>query len=302
MTLTAQSVSVRIGGATLLRDVSLQAQPGEVLGLLGPNGAGKSTLLSLLAGDRKPDAGAVRLHGRDPRQWPAEALARVRSVMTQSTSVAFDFTVREVVQLARLPHAGRSNSIEDQRIVGLALALADVTHLAERVYPSLSGGEKQRVQAARALAQVWAPTDDAPGRFLMLDEPTSSLDLRHQHALLGAVCDFVAAGAGAIVVLHDINLAAAYCTRIALLDRGRLVACGATRDILAPERLAAVYGVSLAAVEGETGLPHFIVRRPPPLASGRRARRTDGAAYCGVRSSTSRRTQRSKRGDPAGRP
>jgi iron complex transport system ATP-binding protein len=260
MTLNADSVSVRIGQATLLEDVSLQANPGEVLGLLGPNGAGKSTLLSLLAGDRRPDAGTVRLHGRDPLLWPAEALARVRAVMTQSTSVAFDFTVSEVVALARLPHAGRSDSREDGRIVSHALALTDVAHLADRLYPSLSGGERQRVQAARALAQVWTATDDAPARYLMLDEPTASLDLRHQHALLGSIAGVVAEGVGAIVVLHDINLAAAYCTRVALLDRGRLVACGPTREILAPARLTDVYGVKLAVLDAGTGTPHFVVR------------------------------------------
>lgn len=263
MTLTAESVSVRIGGATLLQDVSLQAHPGDVLGLLGPNGAGKSTLLSLLAGDRKPDTGMVHLHGRDPRAWPPEALARIRSVMTQSASVAFDFTVHEVVRLARLPYAGRSNGVEDRRIVASALELADVAHLADRVYPSLSGGEKQRVQAARALAQVWTPTADAPARFLMLDEPTASLDLRHQHALLGAVGGFVAEGVGAVVVLHDINLAATYCSRVALLDRGRLVACGPTREILSPQLLSDIYGIPLAIAETDTGMQHFFVR--PPL-------------------------------------
>jgi iron complex transport system ATP-binding protein len=263
MTLVADTVSVRIGGATLLQDVSLTARPGEMLGLLGPNGAGKSTLLSLLAGDRKADAGTVRLHGRDPRTWPAEALARVRAVMTQSASVAFDFTVREVVELARLPHAGQSSASEDRRIVTAALDLADVAQLAGRIYPSLSGGEKQRVQAARALAQIWTATGDAPCRFLMLDEPTASLDLRHQHTLLDAVRRFVAAGVGAVVVLHDINLAAAYCDRVALLDGGRLVACGPTRETLAVGRLTDIYGVSLAAIDDGIGAPHFIVRTPP---------------------------------------
>ncbi len=263
MTLSAHSVSVRIGGATLLHDVSLSAQPGEVLGLLGPNGAGKSTLLSLLAGDRKADGGTVRLHGRDPRAWPAEALARVRAVMTQSASVAFDFTVREVVELARLPHAGRSSADDNRDIVAAALDLADATHLADRIYPSLSGGEKQRVQAARALAQVWSATDDAPCRFLMLDEPTASLDLRHQHGLLGAVRRFVAEGVGAVVVLHDINLAAAYCDRVALLDDGRLAACGRTRETLAVERLVDIYGVKLTAIDDGSGAPHFIVQAPP---------------------------------------
>jgi iron complex transport system ATP-binding protein len=260
MTLVAQSVSVRIGGATLLRDVSLAAQPGEVLGLLGPNGAGKSTLLSLLAGDRRPDSGTVCLHRRDPRRWPAGALARIRAVMTQSASVAFDFTVREVVALARLPHAGRSSAGEDRRIVAAALDLVDVVHLADRIYPSLSGGERQRVQAARALAQLWTATDDAPSRFLMLDEPTASLDLRHQHALLDAVRRFVSGGVGAVVVLHDINLAAAYCDRVALLDHGSLIDCGPTRETLAADRLADMYGVSLAAIHDGHGTPHFIVR------------------------------------------
>ena len=280
MTLAAQSVSVRIGSATLLDDVSLVAQPGEVLGLLGPNGAGKSTLLSVLAGDRKPDSGTIRLHGRSPGAWPTEALARVRAVMTQSASVAFDFTVHEVVALARMPHAGRTRAVDDRHIIASALDLADVTHLAVRLYPSLSGGERQRVQAARALAQVWTATDDAPCRFLMLDEPTASLDLRHQHALLEAVRRFVGSGVGVIVVLHDINLAAAYCDRIALLDRGRLVACGPTRQTLAADRLADIYGVSLAAID-DAGTPHFVVR------SASQPDRAAPAALMGVRAQAS---------------
>jgi iron complex transport system ATP-binding protein len=262
MSLVADSVTMRIGSATLVHDATLAAQPGEVLGLLGPNGAGKSTLLSLLAGDRRPSAGAVRLDKRDVGSWRAEALARVRAVMTQSTSVAFDYTVREVVELARLPHAGRCDAAEDRRIVAAALEMADVAHLAGRIWPGLSGGEKQRVQAARAFAQIWTPTGDASCRYLLLDEPTSSLDLRHQHMLLDAVRRFAAEGAGAIVVLHDINLAAAYCDRVALLDSGRLVACGPTRETLGVDDLAAVYGVSLAAIETGMGVPQFVVRPP----------------------------------------
>jgi iron complex transport system ATP-binding protein len=258
--LVATAVSRRIGGVILLHDVSLAAQAGEVLGLLGPNGAGKSTLLALLAGDRRPESGTVRLHGRDPRDWPADALARVRAVMTQSASVAFDFTVRELVELARLPHAGRSSAGEDRHIVAAALELVEASHLADRAYPGLSGGEKQRVQAARALAQIWTATDDAPARFLMLDEPTASLDLRHQHALLHAVRRFVTVGVGAIVVLHDINLAAAYCDRVALLDRGRLVASGPTGQTLTADRLAAIYGIPMTTIDTGAGSPHFAVQ------------------------------------------
>jgi iron complex transport system ATP-binding protein len=270
MTLIASGVSVRIGGAQLLHDVSLTARPGEILGLLGPNGAGKSTLLSLLAGDRRPSTGTVRLHGRHLGDWPAEALARVRSVMTQSATVAFDFTVREVVALARLPHAGWSNADADRRVIAASLELADVVQLADRAYPSLSGGEKQRVQAARALAQVWTATGDASCRYLMLDEPTASLDLRHQHALLIAVRRFVAHGVGAIVVLHDVNLAAAYCDRVALLDGGKLVACGPALETLAADRLTAVYGVPLTPIRDGDGPAHFVVHLPkvelPPMS------------------------------------
>jgi iron complex transport system ATP-binding protein len=262
MSLAAVDATLRIGSATLVREATLKARPGEVLGMLGPNGAGKSSLLALLAGDRRPSAGSVRLHGRDIADWPVEALARVRAVTTQSASVAFDYTAREVVELARFPHAGRSLAQDDRHIVAQALEMADVAHLAGRLWPGLSGGERQRVQAARAFAQIWTATDDAPARYLLLDEPTSSLDLRHQHALLGAVRRFVADGVGAIVVLHDINLAAAYCDRVALLDGGRLVACGPTRAVLAVDDLAGIYGVSLAAVDTGIGPPHFVVRTP----------------------------------------
>jgi iron complex transport system ATP-binding protein len=268
MSIAVAGVSVRYGPRSVLSEATIEARAGEVLGLLGPNGAGKSTLLSVMSGERRPSSGTVMVDGRPLRSWRAAALARRRAVMPQASSLAFDFTVREVVELGRLPHAGLLDVVRDRIVVDQAMDLLDVAHLAARPYPRLSGGEQQRVQAARVLAQVWEPPSDATARFLLLDEPTASLDLQHQHALLRTVRNFAGALAGAVVVLHDINLAALYCDRVAVMAKGRIVACGATATTLGEALLSEVYSVDVIRIQRPgSERPAFLVD-PGPAADG----------------------------------
>lgn len=260
MSIVVDKASLKLGGTDVLREVSIRADAGEVLGLLGPNGAGKSSLLSVMSGERKPGGGTVSLSGRQLAQYKPLDLARRRAVMPQSASVAFDFTVRAIVELGRYPHAGNSDRATDTRIVAQALELADAAHLAPRLYRGLSGGEQQRVQAARAMAQVWEEREDGSPRFLLLDEPTASLDLRHQQALLSAVTSFVGSRAGSVVVLHDINLAAAFCDRVAVMSRGSIVACGTPGEVLTVELLERVFEVRMQRVERrQSSRPAFLV-------------------------------------------
>lgn len=238
--LRALNVSYRVGNAELLREASLTITPGRVHALLGPNGAGKSTLLKILAGDLRSQGGSVELDDRELATWSALERARRRAVLPQHDSLRFGFTAEEVVALGRLPCLPTSPTRESE-IVGDALAAAGVAHLRQRIYPTLSGGERSRVQFARVMAQLWEGGDH--GRHLLLDEPTASLDLAHQHDCLRAARKFAASGAGVLVVLHDPNLALSYSDDATVLRDGRVLASGATAATLTGEILSSAYGI-----------------------------------------------------------
>ncbi|MET4159932.1 heme ABC transporter ATP-binding protein [Agromyces sp. PvR057] len=246
--LVAEHVSVTIDRATLLTDVSFAAIPGRVHALLGPNGAGKSTLLAVLAGDRAPSAGRVLLHDRPLSDWPLRDLARTRAVLTQDHSVTFSFRSREIVEMGRHPWARTPAEDDDDREISRAMAATDVSHLADRPVANLSGGEKARVALARVLAQR--------SPVLLLDEPTAALDLRHQEDVLRLARAQAAAGDAVVVVLHDLNLAAAYSDEITLLEQGRVVAHGGPAEVLTAERIEAVYAQPVEVIEHpRTGVP-----------------------------------------------
>lgn len=240
----ARDVAVERGGRKLLDDVSLELHAGEVLALLGPNGAGKSTLLSLLSGDVAPDRGAVEFRGKPIGDWPLTELARRRSVLLQDNQIMFPFTVHQVVEMGRAPWRRTPLEDDDNEAISEALAAADIAHLGNRRVPSLSGGERARVGFARVLA----------GRtgVLMLDEPTAALDLGHQETLLTLSRERARAGDAVLVVLHDLNLAAAYADRIALLREGRIVACDAPAAVLTAETVSNVYQTPVEVVPHPT--------------------------------------------------
>jgi iron complex transport system ATP-binding protein len=239
--LVAEGLDYRVGAQPLLTGLSLRVEPGQVHALLGPNGAGKSTLLRLLAGDLLPAQGTITLNGRALADWSARERAQQRAVLPQAETLRFAFTVAQVVSLGRLPCA-RHREARERAIVEEALSAVDASPLAQRRYPSLSGGERQRVQLARVLAQVWEPVDLGP-RYLLLDEPTASLDLAHQHRCLRLARNFAAQGLGVLAVLHDPNLALAYADRITLLADGACAAQGTPLEVLTPPMLERVYGV-----------------------------------------------------------
>lgn len=245
MALALENATVRVGAATLLDGLSLAVSPGEVVAVVGPNGAGKSTALRLLAGERPPTGGAVRLDGRPLGTHAPETLARRRAVLPQHAALAFGFTALDVVLLGRTPH--RSTRRADLDAAARAMRRAGVAALADRRYPTLSGGERQRVHLARALAQLdgaAAGADEGP-RYLLLDEPTSALDLGHQHAVLRTARAVAAGGVGVLAVLHDLNLAAQYADRMAVLADGRLVAAGPPEAVLTPSVVRCAFGISV---------------------------------------------------------
>ena len=250
---------MRLGRAELLRGINLMLAPGCVTALLGPNGAGKSTLLSVLAGQRAPTQGQVWLAGRPVADWPHEALARVRAVMPQHSPVAFDFLAGDIVALGRYPHRQRP-SPQEAAIVPAALALADVAHLADRHYASLSGGEQARTQLARVLAQLWEPAHDAHGaRWLPLDEPTAALDWAHQMQLMDTVRRWAhAQGVGVVAVLHDLNLALRYADHAVVMQQGQVVASGPCQQVLNADLVARVWQVPCRPVDLGDGVARLV--------------------------------------------
>jgi iron complex transport system ATP-binding protein len=240
------------GGRAIVDDVSLTVRAGELLFVLGENGAGKSTLLRLLAGDITPDRGSVSLHGRPLPTWSALAQARERAVLPQQTSLAFAFTALEVVLLGRSPHDGGRPGTRDRAIAREALRRTDALQFADRAFPTLSGGERARVMLARVFAQVMRD-DDAPGetrpRALLLDEPSAALDIAHQQAAFGAIRRLAdEEGVAVVAVLHDLNLAAAFADRVALLKAGRLLAIGSVDDTLTEAALTECFSVRIGRV------------------------------------------------------
>jgi iron complex transport system ATP-binding protein len=249
-------VSLSIEGTRILHDVSATLPAGTVTGLLGPNGAGKSSLLRIIAGIGRADAGAVRLDGAVVGQLRRREAARRIALLEQNVAPSVDLSVREVVLLGRIPHRSRLlgsfGGDDDLAVATGALAMVGAADLVDRRWHTLSGGQQQRVQIARALAQ--RPS------LLLLDEPTNHLDVSAQLSLLHQVRGL---GLTSVLALHDLNLAAAYCDRIVLLQAGRVAAVGTPAEVLRPETIEAVYGVDCDIVpHPRTGHPVIVFSGP----------------------------------------
>lgn len=253
-TAAVSGLRIRLDGKEILKGVDLGVRAGEVLSLVGPNGAGKSTLLGALSGDLEPASGEVELWDRPVSAWSAVDVARRRAVLPQSHVVSFPFSVREVVEMGRAPWAGTGRSAEDERRIDDALALTETEAFAARPFTSLSGGEQARVMLARVIAQDTG--------LVLLDEPTAALDLRHQE-LVARLCRTLAGeGRAVVIVLHDLDLAAAYSDRCALLAEGRVAASGAPVEVFTAERLSEVYRQPVKVeLDSESGVPHVIPLR-----------------------------------------
>lgn len=227
----ARSVSVKRGARTVLNDVNFHAEPGAVAVIVGPNGSGKSTLLGAVSGDLAY-AGSISMNGKEISTSKPVEQAAMRAVLPQATTLSFPFTVREIVGLGIVGgHAGVSGHLL-RTLPDQALARVDLEGFAGRQYQELSGGEQQRVQLARVLCQVWTPVLSGKPRWLLLDEPVSSLDIKHQLAIMGVAREFARAGGGVVAILHDLNLAAMFADAIHVLSSGRILATGAPLDVL----------------------------------------------------------------------
>lgn len=231
-------VSHRVGSRKLVDDLTLGVDPGEIVALVGPNGAGKTTTVRLVSGEAEAHTGSIRLGGGEIGSLNALEAARRRSVLPQQTTVRFPFRALDIVAMGRFP-------LETDRETDLAACLemmerTDTTHLADSFYPVLSGGEQARVNLARVLVQ------EAP--LIVLDEPVSAMDVRHEILTMKLLREAAAADAGCLVVLHDLNLAAANADRMALVHEGRLVSMGPVEEVLDAEVLSEVYQQPLSVI------------------------------------------------------
>ncbi|WP_037336941.1 heme ABC transporter ATP-binding protein [Saccharospirillum impatiens] len=243
MTLRADQLTLSLTpGQPVLSDVSIAIEPGHITALVGQNGAGKSSLLNTLSGELTPQQGEVSLHDTPIRHWDGQDRARLLAVLPQQHALNFEFNVEEVVALGRYPHAtGRRR---DNQIVQEALELCDLHHLSERSIDDISGGERQRVHLARVLAQIWESQPEGPC-LLLLDEPTTGLDLSHQQALLKAVQHFARRKAGILLVVHDLNLAARYADQVVLMHQGSIVERGTPDRVFQADTLQRYFDVAV---------------------------------------------------------
>jgi iron complex transport system ATP-binding protein len=235
--LSGRNLGLQIGPAWLVREVDVDLVAGQLLAVVGPNGAGKSTLLSLLAGDLAPTTGTVHVGALPVHRAHATDLARRRAVLTQRVTLSFPFTVTEVVEMGRSPWAGTDAEDEDERVIAEALTAADMQRFATRRFPTLSGGEQARGSFARILAQDTG--------VLLLDEPTAALDLRHQEQLMDTARQCADEGQAVLVVLHDLQLAAAHADEVAVMHEGRVVVRGAPETVFTEALLEEVYGLPI---------------------------------------------------------
>ncbi|HUJ65353.1 MAG TPA: ABC transporter ATP-binding protein [Acidimicrobiales bacterium] len=268
MTLQLEGVSVDIGGHRIVSEVTVLVEDGQFVGLLGPNGSGKSTILKTVYRARQPTSGRILLDGADLWSLSARQAARRVSAVAQETTVEFDFTVWEMAMIGRTPHKrgfARDND-HDKEVVADAIERVGCADLAYRSFNTLSGGEKQRVLIARALAQG--------ADHLVLDEPTNHLDIRYQLEILELVAGL---GVTVIAALHDLSLAALFCQRAYLIADGRIVTGGPPAQVITTETVRHAYGADVLIVEHpETATPHLIPRRQRRTANTRPAK--DGPA------------------------
>lgn len=238
--IVAKNLSVVADKKTIVAGVNLTLEPGKVHVIVGPNGAGKSTLLGCLTGSLKPSSGQVILNNKQLSDYNFRELAQQRAVLSQSISVDFYFKAYEIVMMGRNPHIVKNESVDDDQIIDEVLEKVDAKELKDRIFPTLSGGEQQRIQLARVLAQVWRQKKAA----LFLDEPTAALDLKHQHQLFGLLKTLATdQGWTIVIIVHDLRLAKIYGDKVILMKAGSIYDQGETADTLNHDNITKVFEI-----------------------------------------------------------
>jgi iron complex transport system ATP-binding protein len=258
MMLRTENISFSVGKKQILKNVSASFLPGEFNMILGPNGSGKSSFLKIFSGEINKFQGTVLYDDKKIKELRKEELAKKRAVMSQQADLSFPLLVEEVVMMGRYPHFTFNPNKKDIAICNEVIERMNLVEFKERNYLTLSGGEKQRVQYARVLAQVWEkPTDGY--RYLFLDEPLNSLDISYQHEFLQVAVELIKDHTVLIAVMHDINLAAHYADNLFFFKEGELVVHGKPKDILSAGMIEKVFNIKTTVIENPvTGKPLII--------------------------------------------
>jgi len=254
--LTAASIHFCIRKHPILKQADVQLAPGSFAAILGPNGAGKSTLLKILSGELPCSHGEVRLNQQAIQKYTPGQLAEMRAVMPQFTQLSFPFKAAEVVALG----CDDSRCRNPQKVMEEVMQATATEHLAFRYFADLSGGEKQRIQLARVLAQIWEPKPFP--RYLLLDEATSSLDLAQQHLVMQAVSTLKTRNIGILAIIHDINLALAYADHLLLMKQGEITQQGYTEELLREDIFTQVYDHPVQIIKDKKTGKSFIISAP----------------------------------------
>ncbi|MGE0282215.1 MAG: heme ABC transporter ATP-binding protein [Rhizobiaceae bacterium] len=239
-----RAISISFGSKSIVNNVDFAAYPGELTAIVGPNGSGKTTLLRALCGEL-PYRGRISFNGRDLSAMLPISQASLRAVLPQETTLSFPFTVREIVKLGLIGGYAGTEKESTEDLPEQALAAVDLAGFAGRFYQELSGGERQRVQLARVLCQVWCPVVAGQPRYLLLDEPVSSLDIKHQLTIMNIARDFARRGGGVVAILHDLNLTAMYADKVLVLQQGRHLAFGTPASILDDDLIQRAFNCGL---------------------------------------------------------
>lgn len=245
--ISVRDLTYQAGGKKLLDGLSFEARKGEMLAILGANGAGKSTLMKLLCREISPSGGKILLQDKALDAYKLADLARTRAVLSQHNTLSISFRVSELVMMGRYPHFEQQPGIRDIEVVRNVMEETGITHLASRDYNTLSGGEQQRVQLARVVAQVY----DSPNACLFLDEPTNGLDLQYQQQIMELARRLADRGYCVICILHDINFASRFADRIMMLKKGKKVAEGLPAEVINCENIHETFNVRVKLMECE---------------------------------------------------
>lgn len=244
MKLEASDLRVNYGKRPILHGVDFCAEAGEVTMVVGPNGSGKTTLMRALSGDLAY-CGEVSLNRREVCALKPYEMAQIRAVLAQETTLSFPFTVAEIIRIGLVSGGSPVPRDEIGGRIAQSLEIVDLSGFAGRLYQELSGGERQRVQLARVLCQIWEPMSDAGPRWLFLDEPVSSLDIRHQISIMALARDYASRGGGVIAVMHDLNLTAMYGDRVVVMNRGSVAASGRPEEVFRDDIISEAFGCRL---------------------------------------------------------